>query len=169
MPRPAAAEHAPYYQRYIDKTNGDTIADVVKNHSAEIEKFYTSIPASKADHAYAEGKWTIKQLILHVMDAERIFVYRALRFARKDALQLQGFDEDVYATHSFADTRDFQQLLEEFTALRKSTDLFVSTLNNEQLIQIGFANNTAMSVNAIAFVIYGHLLHHMNVIKERYL
>lgn len=169
MPRPAAGEFQSYYQRYIDKTQGDDIAQVIANHADDIIHFYSNIPETKADHAYAEGKWTIKKLVQHVIDAERVFVYRAMRFARKDSLPLQGFDEDNYAANSFAEQREWNELLNEMKALRTSTDIFLRSLNQEQLSASGTANNTGMSVNAIAFVIYGHLLHHMQIIQERYL
>jgi uncharacterized damage-inducible protein DinB len=169
MPRPTADQFQSYYQRYIDKATGESIADVIKNHAQQILDFYNSIPESKADHAYAEGKWTIKQLMQHLLDAERVFVYRAMRFARKDSLPLQGFDEDAYATNATSEKRDWKELLEELKALRHSTDIFLRSLTDEQLSAVGTANNTKMSVNAIAFVVYGHLLHHMQVVQERYL
>ena len=169
MSRPTAGEFQPYYQRYIDKAKGENVSEVIKNHSEEIIHFLSSVPAAKADHAYAEGKWTLKQLLQHLIDAERVFVYRAMRFARKDSLPLQGFDEDAYAVNAFAEQRKWNELLNELKALRTSTDIFVRSLNMEQLSASGTANNTAMSVNALAFVIYGHLLHHIEVIKERYL
>ena len=169
MSRPAEGEFLPYYQRYIDKAKGETIAEVISNHSQEINNFISSLPESKADYAYAEGKWTIKELVQHLIDAERVFVYRAMRFARKDSLPLQGFDEDMYAKNSFAAERNWKDLLDEFFALRSSSDIFLRSLNKEQLSCSGTANNTGMSVNAIAFVVYGHIIHHIEVIKERYL
>jgi uncharacterized damage-inducible protein DinB len=169
MPRPTADQFQPYYQRYIDKATGETIADVQKNHAQQILDFFNSIPETKADHAYAEGKWTIKQLVQHLLDAERVFVYRAMRFARKDSLPLQGFDEDMYANNATCANRNLKDLLEELKALRLSTDIFLRSLTDEQLSAVGTANNTTMSVNAIAFVTYGHLLHHMGVVQERYL
>ncbi|HVX50402.1 MAG TPA: DinB family protein, partial [Chitinophagaceae bacterium] len=141
----------------------------VQNHAAEILAFYTSLPKDKKDHAYAEGKWTIIELLQHVIDAERVFTYRALRFARKDATPLAGFDENDYAANSMAGSRNFDELKEEFAALRKATDIFFSSLNEEQLQQGGTSNNRYITVNALAFITYGHLLHHINIIKERYL
>src|SRR6476469_682733 len=117
MSRPAEGEFLPYYQRYIDKAKGETIAEVISNHSQEINNFISSLPESKADYAYAEGKWTIKELVQHLIDAERVFVYRAMRFARKDSLPLQGFDEDMYAKNSFATERNWKDLLDDFFAL----------------------------------------------------
>ncbi len=108
-------------------------------------------------------------MIQHLADAERVFVYRAMRFSRKDTEPLPGFDEDSYAANANAANRSFDSLVEEFGLLRKSTDLFLGTLTEEQLSQAGVANNKPITVNAIAFIVYGHILHHKQVIEERYL
>ena len=108
-------------------------------------------------------------MLQHLIDAERIFVYRATRFARKDNQSLLGFEENDYAQNGNAVTRTLQSLKEELSALRKSTNLFLENLNDDQLAQNGAANNNLITVNAIAFIIFGHLLHHKNIIEERYL
>ncbi|HWB24781.1 MAG TPA: DinB family protein [Chitinophagaceae bacterium] len=168
MPRPSPSD-AGFGQHYIALAQGNSAKDAVNNHAAEILAFYTSLPAEKKDFAYGEDKWTIIELLQHVIDAERVFTYRALRFARKDITPLPGFDENDYAANSMAAGRDFDELKEEFTALRRATDIFVSSLSEEQLQQGGTSNNKYITVNALAFIIYGHLLHHINIIKERYL
>ena len=169
MPRPLPTDAAPFYQHYIGLVNAESAADAVKNHSAEILAFYTSLPADKADFAYAEGKWTIKEVLQHVIDAERVFSYRCMRIARKDTTPLPGFDENSYAANSQADKRDFDLMKEEFSLLRGASDIFVSTLIEEQLQNVGVTSNNPITANAIAFIMYGHLLHHMNIINERYL
>lgn len=168
MPRPSAAD-AGFGQQYIALAQGDSVKEVIANHAADILQFYTSLPAEKKDFAYAEGKWTIIEVLQHVIDAERVFSYRAMRFARKDATPLPGFEENDYAANSQAATRDFDELKEEFAALRKATDIFALTLHNDQLQSGGQSNNRYITANGLVYIIYGHLLHHMNIIKERYL
>lgn len=169
MSRPLATDTAPYFQKYIALAQGDSVAEIIANHSNNIINFYNNLPAEKADYAYAAGKWTLKDLLQHLMDAERVFVYRALRFARKDAQPLLGFEEDDYAANANAALRSFDSLKQEFAALRASTDMFLQSLTPEQLEQHGSASGNPLTVNAAGFIIYGHLLHHKNVIEEKYL
>ncbi|MFY7963810.1 MAG: DinB family protein [Chitinophagaceae bacterium] len=169
MPRPLENEYASFYKNYVALATGNNIDEVIANHSEKINEFYNNLPESKADYAYANGKWTIKDLLQHLIDAERVFVYRATRFARKDNQDLLGFEENDYAANANAGKRSLQGLKNELTALRSSTNLFLQSLDVEQLQQTGKANNHTISVNAIAFIVFGHLLHHKNIIQERYL
>jgi uncharacterized damage-inducible protein DinB len=169
MARPAPQDSSEYYHRYINQAKGNSIAEVMSNHTAELKQFYNSLPEEKADHAYAEDKWTIKEVLQHLIDAERVFSYRALRFARKDDTPLASFDEKTYTQHSNAKSRTLQSLKDEFTALRNATDIMLSAFTEEQLASKGVASNNPISVNALAFIIYGHLLHHKKIIEERYL
>lgn len=169
MPRPQAGDAAVYYHKYIALATGDSVHEIISNHSKELLDFYSSIPEDKADYAYAPGKWTIKELLQHLIDAERVFAYRALCFARKDATPLPSFNENAYAENSNASGRTLQSLKEEFAACRKSTDLLLLSLSDEQLQQTGIASNNNVTVNAIAFIIYGHLLHHKKITEEKYL
>lgn len=168
MARPTGTEIG-FGGHYIALAQGNSAKEVVTNHASDILQFYTSLPAEKKDHAYADGKWTIIELLQHVIDAERVFTYRAMRFARKDTTPLPGFDENEYTPASNAGERDFDSLKEEFTALRKATDIFVSTLSEEQLQRGGTSSNKYITANALVFIIYGHLLHHINIIKDKYL
>ncbi|HEX8460874.1 MAG TPA: DinB family protein, partial [Segetibacter sp.] len=115
------------------------------------------------------GKWSLKEMLLHITDTERIFSYRALRIARNDNTPLPGFDEKSFAVAGNADTRSWENLFEEFEAVRRSTDLLLASFTEEQLSLVGTTNNQPTSVGAICFVIYGHILHHINITKERYL
>jgi len=169
MTRPQTTEYTSFYAPYISLATGNSIAEVIANHSQVIDKFYNNLPEEKANYAYAIGKWTIKDLLQHLIDAERVFIYRATRFARKDNQPLLGFEENDYANNSNASNRNLQDLKNEFLALRKSTDLFLLSLNDNQLQQIGTANNNTINVNAIAYIVFGHLMHHKNIIEERYL
>lgn len=168
MARPLTTD-ASFGQHYIAAAQGDSPKEVISRYAAEILEFYTSLPAEKKDYAYGEGKWTIIEVLQHVIDAERVFAYRATRIARKDTTPLPGFDENMFAENSLAGQRDFEEMKEEFAALRKSTDIFMAALTEEQLQQSGTASAKYITVNAIAFITYGHLIHHMNIIRERYL
>ena len=169
MTRPLENEYASFYKNYIALAIGNNVEEIIENHSNTLNYFYNSLPETKADYAYADGKWTIKDLLQHLIDAERVFVYRATRFARKDSQSLLGFDENDYARNANACNRTLQSLKDELSALRASTNLFLASLNDEQLSQKGAANNNHITVNAIAFIIFGHLLHHKNIMEERYL
>lgn len=169
MARPQQGEYGAFYQTYIDKTKSDSVKSLIENNSSALAHFVMNLPESKADHAYAEGKWTIKDLLQHMIDTERIMVYRALTIARNDKFNLPGFDESNYAIAAKASTRTLQSLKEEFAAVRKSTDLFLLSLSEEQLQQKGIANNNPITVNSLVYIIYGHALHHMQIIEERYL
>lgn len=168
MAKPQPNECAPYYQKYIALAQGNNITEIVNNHAFDLQEFYNSLPDDKADFAYAENKWTIKQVLQHLTDAERVFAYRALRISRNDVTALSAFDENAYAENGFTDTRSLSSLKQEFNAVRAATDIFLLSLNDEQTMRMGTASNTPVSVNALAFIIYGHLLHHKNILKERY-
>ena len=169
MARPTPGSYAAFYQGYIDQVKADTIAVAVETYSRSILEFVQSLPEEKAHYAYAAGKWTVNDVIQHMIDTERVFVYRAMRFSRNDATPLPPFDENDFALHAGGDNRSMDSLKEEFAALRKSTDLFLLSLTEEQLQRSGVANNYNTQVNAIAFMVYGHLLHHRQVLEERYL
>lgn len=169
MARPSSIDYAAWYAGYVNRTTGDNLTALIENYSAMINSFVENLPDEKENFAYADGKWTVKQVVQHLIDSERIFVYRALRFCRKDATPLSGFEENDYAANDFSEQRSFNSIKEEFFVLRKSTDLFITHLNEEQLQQSGEANNNAVTVNAICFIIFGHLLHHKAILEERYL
>ncbi len=169
MPRPNPQDAAEFYHNYIKHAKGDSVNQVMNDFAAPLKEFYNSLPEEKAGYAYAPGKWTIKELLQHVIDAERIFAYRALCIARKDITPLPGFDENSYAEKSNANSRSIQSLKEEFNAVRNSTNLMLHSFNEDQLNTTGTASNKSITVNAIAFIIYGHLLHHKKILEERYL
>lgn len=170
MPRPAPGTYPAYFDNYIKLVDAETAKEAIEKYAAPLLSFFQNIPADKHSYAYAEGKWTVKELLQHVIDAERIFAYRALRIARKDKTPLPGFDENAYAkAASNVNDRTFEDLMEEFTAVRKSTDLLLKSFTEEQLNESGITNGNATTVYSIAFVVYGHLLHHKRVLEEKYL
>ncbi len=169
MPHPAAGDYAPYYEKYIQLVKGESVDEIIKNHSSALKDFYNNLPESKADFAYADKKWTVKELLQHLIDAERVFSYRALRISRKDETPLPSFDENSFAENSNAGKRNLDSLKKEWNAVRTSTDLLLQSFTNEQLNERGVAGNNPVTGNAIAFIMYGHLLHHQNILTERYL
>jgi len=169
MARPKPGDFGPFYQKYIDKTRSETIKELISNNSSILNHFVNNIPESKAEYAYAEGKWTVKDLLQHMIDTERIMIYRALTIARKDSVPLPGFDENEYAANANTTTRILQSLKEEFVSVRKATDHFLLSLSEEQLQQKGIANGNPITVKALAYIVYGHALHHKQILEERYL
>ena len=162
-------EYNPYYQTYIDKANALAIPEGLSANSKSVVAFFESIPKDKLEYRYAEGKWTIKELLHHIIDTERIFAYRALRVARKDKTPLPGFDENEYVLPAKSNDRSIESLLSEYKAVRQATLALFETFTNEMLIEIGTASNSPISARAIGFIITGHENHHCDVVKERYL
>jgi uncharacterized damage-inducible protein DinB len=169
MARPAATDFPAYFAGYISKVNTDTIAEAINTYSAPLHQFYTSLPEAKADFAYAEGKWTVKEMLQHIIDAERVFSYRVMCIARKDKTSLPSFDENLYAENSQANKRSLSELKEEFAAVRKSTDLLLQSLTEDQFGEMGTSSNKPVTAKAIAYIIFGHMLHHKGILEERYL
>jgi uncharacterized damage-inducible protein DinB len=169
MARPVSGSYPAYFQNYINQVKAENIAEAVDKYGKAVVDFFRGIPEDKSTYRYAEGKWSLKEMLLHIIDTERIFGYRALSIARKDQTPLPGFEENDYALNSNADKRLWIDLLDEFEASRKSTDLLVKSFTEEQLQQQGTTSNQPNNVIAICFVIYGHILHHINIVNERYL
>lgn len=161
-------EYNPYYGTYINKTQELSLNDLASSGEQTIT-FFRSIPIEKLSFRYAEGKWTIKEIIQHLMDAERIFVYRALRIAREDQIPLAGFEQDDYILPSMANERSIDDLINEFKTIKAATVSLFESFSDHMLVQLGTASNSPVSVRAIAFIIMGHEIHHCEVIKERYL
>lgn len=168
--KPETTEYAPFYAGYVAKASetNDLMADLA-NQPAVLNSLFGNLTEEKALHRYAEGKWSIKELIAHMSDAERIFGYRALRFARNDKTPLASFDENTYAVISKADSRSLENLLEEFRLLREANMVLFKTFGEEELIRSGIASEATMSVRALLYVMAGHVSHHVDVIRERYL
>ena len=164
-------EYADFYKPYIDAVAGNEkgIIENLKDTLSDVLATLSSIPENKQEYRYAEGKWTIKELIQHLIDTERVFAYRALCFARNDATELAGFEQDDYVVVFDANSRDFYELLEELTLSRKSTILLFKSFGEKELIRMGIVSGSNMSVRALGYIISGHLIHHLNIVKERYL
>ena len=158
-----------FYKAYINALQEDDLQEALANNTRRFRKLLKQIPHKKINYAYAEGKWTIKELLQHIIDAERVFIYRALTFARQDPAPLPGFDENNWAITAKAPKRKWNELVDEFKALRNANELFLNSLDDDQLLQTGSANNSPISVAGLAFVCAGHVAHHMRIIRERYL
>ena len=158
-----------YYHRYIEQVEERELVSALINQRKSFVDFLNLIPADKYDYRYAPGKWTLKELLLHLLDAERIFAYRALCIARKDPNSLPGFDEDIYAANSRAENRDWNEMVNEFSLVRQSNEIMFSSFDPEQLESEGIANNKSVYVKALGFIMVGHVNHHTRIIKERYL
>ncbi len=169
MSRPKTGSYPAYFEHYIKLVETPTAKEAIEKYSDQILIFFNGLPQQKEDYRYAEGKWTLKELLQHIIDCERIFAYRALTIARGDKTPLPGFDENLYAENSKAGKRTWDSLLTEFKTVRQSSDVLLKNLDDEQLQQTGTSNNNPMSVNALVYIFYGHILHHIGIINERYL
>ena len=167
--KPLKTEYPEFYHTYVSKVADKDILVYLKEQLEELVNIFSAIEESKAETAYAEGKWTIKELLCHIIDAERIFAYRALCFARGDNNSLPGFEENDYAAHSQANKKELTNLIEEFYHVRKSSIALFSSFDKAASESIGTANGNKISVRAIIYSVAGHAEHHKNVLKERYL
>lgn len=168
MARPQPVEYPSYFESYLELVQGNSITEIFSHHQESILAFIQSIPAEKASFVYAPGKWTVKQVLQHIIDAERVFVYRAMRFSRKDITPLEAFDENNYAINDATENRTLYSLQSELTFLQQSTDIFLANLTDEQLACTGTASGKKVTVNALAYFIYGHKLHHLKVLERWY-
>ena len=164
-------EYAPYFERYMQLTvlKDKTIIQNLESAQDEFECVLRNLPDNKHSYSYAEGKWSLKELIQHIIDTERVFCYRALSFARNDQTPLPGFDQDVFVDNATTIERDYYDLLDEMKVLRKSSIQLFKSFSKEALIRIGFASDNKISVRALGYLFSGHQIHHINIVKERYL
>ncbi len=167
--RPQPTDHTEYLGYYINLVTEQDVMSALYNNHTKVLEFIKAIPAEKTDHRYAPGKWTIKQVINHVVDTERIFCYRALCFARGEEQVLPGFDENAYAAAAGLEQTDLVLLAEEFDIVRKATTLFFKQLDEKELQRKGRSASGGNTMLAMGYTMCGHALHHINVIKERYL
>lgn len=163
-------EYSEHLAAYINQVSNEyPLLEELEISIHRLIKFVQNIPMNKFDYRYAEGKWTIKEILQHLIDAERIFAYRALRFARNDKTPLPGFDENDYAAEAHADKRSIQELLTELAVVRQATQSLFKSFSQEELLRKGSASNNPVSVRALGFVIIGHQNHHERIFQERYL
>jgi len=169
MPRPDLSRVPDFFHGYISKVKEDDLMAGLKSSTKNLFDLLRSIPPGKHDYRYADGKWTIKEVLQHMLDGERVFTYRALRFARRDDTPLPGFDENLFAQTAKADKRNWNDMVEEFASLRKATEAMFASFDNEQMDQSGIASENSTYVLGIGYIVAGHVNHHCQIIKERYL
>jgi hypothetical protein len=167
--RPQAGEYNSYYQRYIDLATEDDIVAALDAQSHETATLLGGISEEQAAHRYEPGKWSVKQLVGHVTDGERIFAYRALRIGRGDTTPLPGFEQEPYVVNAGSDDRTMSDLGEELAAVRRSNVMMLRALPAEAWGRTGTASDSPISVRALAFIMLGHERHHLRIVRERYL
>jgi len=167
--RPADNESHDYFKLYINLVTSDDFLKTLEDCLFSTVELLESLDASKWDFRYAEGKWSIKEVVLHMMDTERIFAYRGLRIGRNDMTAMQGFEQDDYVPFYNVDNRSAESIIEEYIAVRQASIAMYRHFNDDMLGRIGTASEHPVSARALGFMIAGHELHHVRIIKERYL
>ena len=167
--RPDDTEFAPFYSGYVAAVPEGDILNILRRGGDEWQAVLAELPEARADYRYAEGKWSIKQVVGHLSDAERIFSYRALRIARGDQSPLASFDENAYAETAGSDRRTLSALAAELKVVREATVALFNSLPNDAWTRTGTASGKTVSVRALAYITAGHAAHHLKILRERYL
>lgn len=166
--RPDQSDYPPFYETYISLIDSSDILALLKRQHQDFYAYIAAIPVDKFDFRYAEGKWSVKEVIGHIIEVERIMAYRALAISRKDLQSLPGMDENQYIANSNYGNADMADLAEEFSHVRAANIYMIKNLTPEMSTQKGIANNNEISVAALVYIIAGHLQHHLNILNERY-
>lgn len=159
----------PFYQRYLDQVAGQEIENALVKGREDLLDFFSRLPPEKISYRYQPEKWSIKEMLGHMIDAERVFAYRAMRFARGDAQALAGFDQDAYISEMNMESRQLETMLVEYQLVREGSIVLFSGFNEEMLQRQGVASGVTFSVQQLGLLISGHERHHMQVLEERYL
>jgi uncharacterized damage-inducible protein DinB len=167
--RPDATEYAPYYEKYVSLVPKDDVVATLSRQLEETLSTLRGLTEAQADSRYAPGKWSIKELVGHMIDGERIFAHRALRFARNDQTPLPGFEQDNYVFAGNFNNRRLSNLADEFEQVRRATLSLLRSLDDEAWLRRGVASDNEISVRALAYIIAGHETHHMQILRTRYL
>lgn len=163
-------EYNAYYETYINKiSDKTTLIGGFEEDKKMVIDFFSSLPNEKLEYRYQPEKWTIKELLQHLIDTERIFMYRLLRIARKDTTPLSGYDQDVYAEPSEANNKSLENLIEEFSVTRMYSINLIKSISDKNLKNLGTASDSPVSARACGFILLGHSVWHIDIIKERYL
>ena len=169
MSRPQATEAAPYYLTYIDRVSGDNIVDVMKLQLDDTAEIFAGISEEKSLHRYAPDKWSIRQVINHLNDTERVFAFRAMWFARGFSDPLPSFDQTISAKAARADDYSWASHVQEFQKIRQATLALLRNLPAEAWLRSGIASGNSVTVNALGYIIAGHVAHHLAIVQQRYL
>jgi len=168
MNRPEKSEYGEYYDRYISLVANEQIVDLLMQQPAKLRDLFAPVNEDRGRFAYSEGKWTLKEVLSHLIDGERIFAYRILRISRGDETPIEGFEQDGYIENSNANNRTFVELLDEFDLQRQSNMLLINNLSEEATKRLGTASGFPVSVRALVYISAGHVEHHAAILKERY-
>jgi len=168
MSRPQPAEYDAYYEKYVSLVPEDEVITSLAAQSGELEQLFRGVPEEKGTFAYADGKWTVKESLSHIIDAERMFAYRVFRIARGDKTPIEGFEQDGYIENSHANRRGLAELLSEFRLLREANLLFFRNLEAADWLREGTANNVSISVRSLGWIMAGHVRHHIALFQDRY-
>lgn len=169
MKRPEKTEYAAYYETYVSLVEETDVVSAMQEQLAEVNELFSNVTDEKGLYTYAEGKWTIKELLGHLIDGERIFAYRAFRFSRADQTPLPGFDQNPYIENADYNLVKIDDLLAEFALLRQSNIFMFRNLSEVMWNQTGIASDNPISVRALAYILVGHIRHHVKILQERYL
>lgn len=166
--RPEPAEYASFHATYVSAVPDGDLIDLLGAQAHALRTALAPLSPAQGGHRYAEGKWSVREVVGHCIDAERIFVYRALRIARGDATPLPGFDENEYVAAAGSDARSMQELLAELDAVRAGTIALFASLSPEAWSRVGIASSKEITVRALAYITAGHVAHHLRILHERY-
>ncbi|UOY06376.1 DinB family protein [Muricauda sp. SCSIO 64092] len=166
--KPEPSEYHPYYSTYIEAMGDVPLLPALEEGLKDMQSFMARLEDHKLTFAYDTGKWTVAEVLVHLLDTERIFQYRALRFARNDRSELPGFEQDDYVVESFANQRTKAGILEEFMGIRQASISLFRSFNEDSLQRMGTASGVKMSVRALGYVICGHQVHHLKVLEDYY-
>jgi hypothetical protein len=169
MSRPEKNEYGEYYETYVSLVQEADIVPVLERQLEEVNNLLSGISEDRALHAYAPGKWTIKELIGHLTDGERIFAYRALRVSRDDKTPMEGFEQEGYIENANFNQMPLADLIDEFALSRKANLIFFKNLTDEAWLRTGTASNAPVTVRSLAYIMAGHVRHHVNILQSRYL
>jgi hypothetical protein len=166
--RPAASEYAPFYAGYIAALPDGDVLDILERQTSELRQLAAATPADRETFRYADDKWSVREVFGHMIDGERVFSYRALRFSRGDETPVPGFEENQYVAASHFDSRPLSSLVDELVLVRQASLALFRGLEPEDWARTGTANNHSVSVRALAFIMAGHVQHHLNILRDRY-
>ena len=168
MNRPETSEYDGYYERYVSQVADEDIVGALEKQPAELRSLFANLDESQGTFAYKAGQWTLKEVLSHLIDGERIFAYRILRISRADETPIEGFEQDGYIEYSNANNRSFAELLEEFDLQRRSNLLLIKNLSDDATSRHGTASGLGISVRGLIYIMAGHVRHHFSILKDRY-
>jgi DinB superfamily len=169
MTKPEKAEYDAYYERYVSLVDESSLLESLVAQPGELSDLLGNLPDERGAFAYDEDKWTIKELLGHLIDGERFFAYRILRISRGDTTPIEGFEQDGYIENARSNARSIVDLIEEFRLLREANMFLLKNLNEEDWLRMGTASGLPVSVRALAYIMSGHITHHVNILQTRYL